>query len=317
MITTGRLVCTPFSVVFILSLNPPSYSVPLLDIHKELFTQFINWTGSLNFLLCAANNEKARATFASWVPDWGISPEESWLNVEYLFGHSKSHATSGSFEIPFGWKKWSFRGDNEFVVRALWISRISWCCNPFTETASSYEGEEHAVHLHNLQNIRKVFDQYCDIRPPIETLLWASRFMPMGNRSLHRISSFHKPSQIRFFANVEKDKKNIDRDFEDWHKLLDSTGTLPIEDIFSKIREDNYVMAEHIKLCNDLAPKKRVIFTRGRNKTKLGNGPKGARIGDEIVLIWGVSMPLIVRRYGARYRLIGFADIEGMMDSEY
>ena len=47
-----------------------------------------------------------------------------------------------------------------------------------------------------------------------------------------------------------------------------------------------------------------------------GKFPEEAVVGDIIVLIWGITMPMILRKYGKHYRLVGFSDVEGMMSGQ-
>jgi len=42
----------------------------------------------------------------------------------------------------------------------------------------------------------------------------------------------------------------------------------------------------------------------------------GVEAGDEVLLVAGVTRPLIARRIGVRYRLIGQAYVHGIMDGE-
>lgn len=65
---------------------------------------------------------------------------------------------------------------------------------------------------------------------------------------------------------------------------------------------------------NYLAKKQRVLFITGENR--LGNGPASMLTGDEIYLIWGVAMPVVLRQYNSGFRFIGGVNVEGMMDSE-
>lgn len=47
-----------------------------------------------------------------------------------------------------------------------------------------------------------------------------------------------------------------------------------------------------------------------------GKFPEEAVVGDIIVLIWGVTMPMILRKYSKHYPLVGFSDVEGMMSGQ-
>ncbi|KAK0099322.1 hypothetical protein ONS95_006318 [Cadophora gregata] len=51
-------------------------------------------------------------------------------------------------------------------------------------------------------------------------------------------------------------------------------------------------------------------------KGYMGQGLQGIKAGDEILLVAGVSRPLIARRMGERYRLIGQAYVHGVMYGE-
>lgn len=61
-----------------IELEKPDYSRPLGDIYKELFIKLISWEYGLNLLLESGLPGLANAP--SWIPDWSIGTERTWLD---------------------------------------------------------------------------------------------------------------------------------------------------------------------------------------------------------------------------------------------
>jgi hypothetical protein len=72
------------------------------------------------------------------------------------------------------------------------------------------------------------------------------------------------------------------------------------------------ILAYQVAMCNRLQKRHRTLFLCGQEGVKpeyFGNCPSEARLGDEIVLIDGISLPAVLRRCVdmGNQRLIGFA----------
>ncbi|KAH8882093.1 hypothetical protein GQ53DRAFT_464143 [Thozetella sp. PMI_491] len=68
---------------------------------------------------------------------------------------------------------------------------------------------------------------------------------------------------------------------------------------------------------NILAKCDRVLFqTRLPGREAVGTCPKQVEIGDLIALVSGFSLPLLLRQQGNIYLLVGFAEIDGVMNGE-
>lgn len=68
-------------------------------------------------------------------------------------------------------------------------------------------------------------------------------------------------------------------------------------------------LSMHINICNGLSKKSRTLFlTWKTNLLDVCNGPEGSEVGDAVVLVSGVSFPLILREDIQRstYILVGF-----------
>ncbi|KAI1094975.1 heterokaryon incompatibility protein-domain-containing protein [Rostrohypoxylon terebratum] len=70
-------------------------------------------------------------------------------------------------------------------------------------------------------------------------------------------------------------------------------------------------------ILNPLAENERLLFeTSIPGRTTVGSCPAKAQVGDLIALVSGVPLPLVLRREESSYRLIGFAEIDGLMEGE-
>lgn len=72
----------------------------------------------------------------------------------------------------------------------------------------------------------------------------------------------------------------------------------------------------HVQITNYFAQERMGIFICTGVHNDAGIAPADAQEGDEIMLISGVSMPMIMRRHGQGFRVIGPAYIEQAMKGD-
>ncbi|KAI0894998.1 heterokaryon incompatibility protein-domain-containing protein [Annulohypoxylon nitens] len=70
-------------------------------------------------------------------------------------------------------------------------------------------------------------------------------------------------------------------------------------------------------ILNPLAQNERLLFeTSIPSRTTVGSCPAKAQVGDLIALASGVPLPLVLRPEESSYRLVGFAEVDGLMEGE-
>ncbi len=100
--------------------------------------------------------------------------------------------------------------------------------------------------------------------------------------------------------------------FMAWYRFFCRNHHRPTEQVLDMLKSNTKIWKYHVAMCNNIANKKRNFFLASGPllSQTCGNGPSGAQVGDDLALIAGVSLPLILRQQGAKHRLVGFAEIE-------
>lgn len=145
-----------------IELEKPDYSRPLGDIYKELFIKLISWEHGLNLLLDSGLHGLADAP--SWVPDWSIDTDRTWLDSRYLYPRAGQTATCGS---PAAWKllhnstvlriSGSWQGST--VFRSQQLRKIPGM------SFDLYDNQCRQAHLDNIQSMLEFLDALLGLVP--------------------------------------------------------------------------------------------------------------------------------------------------------
>lgn len=197
----------------------------------------------------------------------------------------------------------------ELAVEGFVIGRVSWGGDAFAQVEYDSQGEGLGLsvaaydmsidpHVHNIQILQAALRKQRGQRRSGEKPPRPTTYI------LNDLSD--KTVPFYSLSYLEGKKMHPTADCIDWER--------PASEITMMLREHQPVWWSHVnKVCNRLATKQRALFwSDDPTSNGLGNCPAGTNIGDEIVLLSGVKLPVILRGIGGEhgYRFIGYAIME-------
>lgn len=269
-------------------------------VFRDLFIGLTKWTGSLRPLLFAYG--QMDGDNPSWVPAFD-SVSNMWLK-EYLCHRRTFHIEILRFGfrerilgISSSGAQFSFTNDNKMLVRGYTIGEVNWKGDKFLKSVC--DNTDTAI---DLQNIRAVCEPWFLYKRKAGFLFTALN-QPLL-RDLHALC-------------VDKNMaaETAERGISDWWSKINQWKgpSSTAEDFLKKLSTRPSRLELHLRLCNNLASKKRCFFhtlSLPEQMIMFGNGPEALELGDKIVAIESVPVPLVIRRELEResFRLIGFAE---------
>ena len=288
-------------------LTPPDYSRSIEQVFKELFVSLLTWTDSIEMLMCNIGRKSGR--LCSWVPDWRIETKRDSMNAAYLLG------TTGYWSQPMNqdnqpeFQHFTLRSHDELVLYGKPIAQISSCMGNFERTSDQYQDEEKLVHIRNMQILQRLISRLRSRKWSIlsfHSMLWSSESAVC--QRLRDVVPMQNPSQIS--STLRRSQP-----------LLGGVLGASAESVFDMFRSrmryfawwrfppriiDEY--ADCVCWVNERADDGcSFFFTK---VDSLVYGPESAMVDDLILLVCGVSLPIVLRPMGDRYRLVGFAYVE-------
>lgn len=329
-----------------ISVPPPDYTKSVVEIYTEATKTAIENDSSLDILLQCSGAETL-TQLPSWVPDWS-SPRKNGLGSS--FGVGDDFKASGRSCASF-----YFLDDCESVherheilcVKGISIDVLNYCA-PEMYLAHEIGREldaENQTH-ENLQP-RLVSELHAIVAAWRAAISKLSQY-PTGENALQAFSRTVILDQSRFplFQNLYP-SLNVLKGSTQWHHsqlagspqigesddeyenrlteafeedFLEQAGRKTTEN--NKTSETKYV-PRSLEITEDAAAFQHMASIYSRNtrfftteKGYMGLGMPVVHIGDEVILVTGVSIPLIAQKVGGRYRLLGPAYVHGVMDGE-
>ena len=317
----------------------PDYSKSTADVYRETAVAVIQSTKGLR-ILEQVDSTGVTPDLASWVPDWS-----SWKHCIGLLGHY--HASIPTTPTPF----FDFRDDRrKLVVRGCTIDSIAARCEFSMAHKNEKLGDpdKYLTWTKNCQPTEPFWKSILEMNPQHSAAIlsfWNLRVLrafvdfSLGNdpasASEETILALYYTlmSQCDSHEDVVRDRT----DARLWLFMLSGRQDLLGDDVVDAGQEptairnvhDTPSLAEimqtpeytvcksisHSSICRTFQDR----IDRIRYKTifhtasgKVGIAPYAIRAEDEIVLLEGLRMPMVVRQSGSDYRLIGQAHVQGI-----
>lgn len=204
-------------------------------------------------------------------------------------------ATPGSAAIQ------AFDGD-KLHVRGKKIGCIEWQFEPFLPTAQHYDERDNPIHLNNIRRMYDVLEHYA--RCP-------------GIGSTRELNPHILVDQLDL-PEVKPGVGTEER-FRRWIRQVRKNGNKPeLVLAWLQLQSNRQTLIDCIEICNTLATKRISLFETQTSSVKVfGVCSFSAITGDELFLVSGVGMPLLLRyEASGGYRLISPARVNGLMKGE-
>ncbi|TGJ85572.1 hypothetical protein E0Z10_g3198 [Xylaria hypoxylon] len=287
-------------------LPTPDYDLPLAQVYRRFTLDLLEATNSTKVIVPACLHRLPGQP--SWVADWSMDIPKSWLNTTFRSEEAKS-ATPGS--KPY-WRVSSVNPD-VLMLRGREIGTVTGC-SEFLPTLPSYDESERQSHLSNLKNLLNLvtwsgkgivrFDYFAGLLdmsdfPQSLPKRLRSFFVQFLNDNFSQspINDSHAALR-RLLSGGSMWHFRHASDFGDQTSFASrwfGISTLPLLEVFRM----------HIAICNNMVRTRRKGFTSialdlfsDPDERRWFNGicSTDVQLGDKIILVSGVSVPLIIRQ---------------------
>lgn len=286
-------------------LPPPDYRKSSKEVYKELFSSLIAWRPSLiNLLLDVGPLEP---DVPSWVPDWSHVQERSWLDPTYIY----TQAQGTSYDT----RSVTVSGDT-IVLRGILLGTITTCSGA-------------------LQSIRAESQTAETLSAAVSLHRWLAAVkndMPINSRhtlpsAVLEVINGHKYQQSQANRDLDTEDK-IAQTFRSWYHFMNEYLDLyrgrqgaarrqeMIDDMLVKLERDQAALSFIRLVCEKFGGRRGLFFSLDGF---MGSGPPQMDAGDKMVILDGVSVPMILRQdleNESQFRVIGPCFMHGLMDEE-
>jgi hypothetical protein len=327
------------SILMKRDLPPPDYSKSLSDIYREFTVHLFEATGALYPLLPAALTEYSGQP--SWVPDWqaDLASQKFWLRPIVQW----SSISLGDTNKGDKRQAHQFKVDTQkkaLTVRGREICRVTSLLE-FQETEDVYNEAEGAIHLKNIGMMLGLYQTESGIKLANHLFDRQSHSSPCESLTTENLLGYKEflfESRRMSPSNVFKIIKFGSLMEAPFRKFFRKCGMGRVHASFGGALE------VHIWLCNSMARTDRRIFhatnlalnvspkqskssiaqdlalglrtfkeyaaSRAEDIKIVGICTAKARVGDTILLLSGLHVPLVVRPDASCHRLVSPAILE-------
>ena len=323
-------------------LPKPSYQDSVGQAYQALMSRLIAWDPCCTAMLVDAGYP-ALPGAPSWVPNWSRRPPSHWLSSWYIAGDtdkvvfpdrrdiSRPSVDAGKLKIlgkPHGVV--TFRTSplavdprrlpgveraGETRISAM-ASFLSWTQQPFRVVESRAERRDlpesylYAV----LRGISPVWVEHHHLR--------AEGWLEAGELTLRKGGNLPTWEAPHGSFNDDDDFKLFRKLY---HRSLKKVDAIPretnvaesnVQGIQRKLRVVRGGAALLNRLIKQVAADERCLFSLSSGL--LGSGPLAMEVGDEVFLLKGVPIPMVLRKSETEdaFVIIGAAFVHGLMDGE-
>lgn len=279
-----------------ISSSKPNYARPLGLVYHELFLDLLRHKTSLINLLIDVGPRLQGVP--SWVPDWSLLHERNWLDSKYVYSHTELYGAS----LPEPQMKIS---GEKLGLWSIMKGTVGFCSEEFPEIAV---GSADSCPTATISKMTQSFSKWVE-------MIGESLSVQIGKddrditfqiyQALMGREIFPAPEEFVVFERWLNSMQNCSTNAQA------ATETRSIRNFFGL---DNEVLHFTIRCCNHLAAKRSLFVT---DDGCIGSGPLGMASGDQVALLRGVAVPMVLRRAGDQhgtYEVVGPAFLSGCMD---
>jgi hypothetical protein len=285
-----------------ISLSKPDYAKSKGQVYQDLYSNLLHWRPSLLHLIIDAGG-KPIPSAASWVPDWTSVLERTWLDSSYLYRRNRFSATPRSQAFV------NLEG-SELRVKGIVKEKIVYVSKPFNTV------NVNSLNKNDLTTFVPLFKQIQELCCWISVL---QKTIPVS-------TAYDSVPQAVFKVLIGQ-CTIIDgpkaQHFDKWYRLIgdhlhdfaSESGPDILQSFHDLVSENEAVFTSIIECCNSLTRRSLFVDSGGY----IGSSPLGLIVGDQVTLVAGVPVPLILRQDDAdakQYVLVGAAFVQGLMMGE-
>lgn len=307
----------------------PNYRKSISETYQTLVEDLVTFNPSAISLLMDAGC-RGRFDGPTWIPNWQVPVPSAWLTSKYVLGVTTS--CSGSSRDSF----------SNIIGRQLSLSGV--CKGVITfQIKSEYmscEGVDEFVQA----TLGAVLPWWTYVRqavPPVEpndqpvSSLFAilEGFSPPRGPTGVWHEAVNTPDGS-YPARFEKyplvrgpyDFRSLEFDFDDWrslHRIFEKSipaglinEKLDMRKIFIKIKASTSAYRYLVRVHNKLVKDRRGLFVLSSGL--LGTGPSDMKKNDEVFLLRGIPVPMVLRpdSAGEDFRVVGASMVHSLMHAE-
>lgn len=291
-------------------LRNPDYSEPLGSVYKNLLTSLVQWNPALINLLVDVGPTLPGTP--SWVPDWSTVRKRKWLDlafVEVALDQDDGRTRNSEFTIA----------NDELIISGSKLASITWA-SPSFERISGHSGD---------------LNSGGEEESPCPALQWAienlSSWMSLLRRDIPIIEAYDSVPTTVFHilrgsttGSTNATNAAFYACFRSLIKYASASNPLgPVNDslsqsrmqaVYDELKQKESALGTLADVVNKMVQSKRVVFLADEHAC---SGPDHLAEGDELLILKGVSVPMIARRQGnsqpVAYTLLGPAYVPGLM----
>lgn len=278
----------------------PDYSKSTEEVYKDVAIKIIHTSRSLD-ILCSVQHDRTRMLKSTWVPDWHGS-----LNLTLApWAASPDFMPSQGkvLELLTG----KVRDYSQLVVRGNVAEEVIWVAEP----GFPVQMQDPNTFGSPQQYLPKLAVQPPELVAEASQVLTSGKDwygMPVQDRRLH---------QADFCKYMLETGTTLDAFWDLSHVKLPPSRSIQMlkpEEIGAFIQQivpgDSVRFSKATECVVDA--RRRFITASGH----LGLGPYGTQIGDKVAVLFGASVPFVLRKRTKGYALVGECFVEKMMHGE-
>ncbi|KAH0536826.1 hypothetical protein FGG08_006324 [Glutinoglossum americanum] len=280
-----------------INLDEPDYRKPVDQVYMNFTRTIINWHRSLDILVEASLPGLPNAP--SWVPNWS----------EHYYRVTSSPLKAASISSS----RFSFSScGRKLETFSKLVDKIEFCAEPLQEQGDDPFAIDTAPPQLALLS--------CFVRNVGALRQWMTYVLQLQpDRTLDSISQDLLDVTHSETGLEGEDRYKSHQVFKRWFVVL----TADYSSYFSLCSPDlscaltlltnESLSRYHRERCRAIAGKRTFFTTSGG---RIGTGPLSVQVGDTVAILSGLHVPMVLRRVGSDYQVVGLAYIPGMVLGE-